>query len=73
MEAEVATAGSGTLSSVGSSLANVGTATKAFVLVHPMGMAAAGGALLGMGAYYAIGKMFKKKDIVPVQAAPVAA
>lgn len=63
METEVATIGSsGSLSSVGNSLANVGTASKAFVLAHPMGMAAAGGVLLGVGAYYAIGKMFGKKE-----------
>ncbi|MEZ5452433.1 MAG: hypothetical protein R3E93_06370 [Thiothrix sp.] len=73
METEVATAAGGSLASVGNSLANVGTAAKAFALAHPMGMAAAGGALLGMSAYYAIGKMFKKKDIALVQAAPAAA
>ncbi len=72
----VAAAGSsGTLSSVGNSLAGVGTAAKAFALAHPMGMATAGGALLGIGAYYMLGKVFRKKDTtIPVQeAAPVAA
>lgn len=73
MEAEVTTTGGGSLASVGNSLANVGTAAKAFVLAHPMGMAAAGGVLLGIGAYYAVGKMFKKKEAAPVEAAPVAA
>jgi hypothetical protein len=65
MEAEVATTAAATtgntLSSIGSSLANIGTASKAFVLAHPMGMAAAGGVLLGLGTYYALGKMFGKK------------
>lgn len=74
MEAEVATAAAGstgsTLSSIGSSLASIGTASKAFALAHPMGMAAAGGVLLGLGTYYALGKMFgKKKTAEPVMAA----
>lgn len=70
METEVATAAStkGSLASVGSSLMNVGTASKAFVLAHPMGMAAVGGAVLGIGAYYAVGKIFKKKEAVPAAA-----
>lgn len=72
MGTEVATGSSGTLAAIGSSLANVGTATKAFVLAHPMGMAAVGGALLGIGAYYALGKAFKKTE-APVQTAPAAA
>ena len=76
MEAEVASAtagSSGSLASIGNSLSGLGTAAKAFVLVHHMGMAVAGGALLGIGAYYTIGKMFRKKDVVPMQAAPAAA
>ena len=76
MEAEVASAtagSSGSLASIGNSLSGLGTAAKTFVLVHPMGMAVAGGALLGIGAYYTIGKMFRKKDVVPMQAAPAAA
>ncbi len=65
-----ATAGSGSsaLSSFTSSLANAGTAAKAFALSHPLGMAAAGGVLLGLGTYYAFGKMFGKKK-EPVMAA----
>lgn len=65
METEVATAAAGsnsTLASIGNSLANAGTAAKAFALAHPMGMAVAGGALLGLGTYYAFGKMFGKKN-----------
>lgn len=69
METEVAaTAGNnGSLSAVGHSLANVGTATKAFAIAHPIGLAAFGGALLGFGAYYAVGKAFKKKETVQEQ------
>lgn len=57
MAAEVvaSTAGNG-------SAAAVGTAAKAFVLAHPLGMAAAGGVLLGMGTYHLLGKAFKKKE-----------
>ncbi|MBJ6609839.1 MAG: hypothetical protein JG718_05715 [Candidatus Thiothrix moscowensis] len=72
MEAEAATAAvgsNGTLASIGNSLANAGTAAKAFALAHPMGMAVAGGALLGLGTYYAFGKMFGKKKVAePVMA-----
>ncbi len=73
MEAEAATAVAGsnsTLTTIGNSLANAGTAAKAFALAHPMGMAVAGGALLGLGTYYAFGKMFGKKKIAePAMAA----
>ncbi len=65
METEIAT----TAGSNGS-LAAVGSATKAFVLAHPIGMAVAGGALLGLGTYYVLGKMFgKKKVVAPAMAA----
>jgi hypothetical protein len=65
METEIAT----TAGSNGS-LAAVGSATKAFVLAHPIGMAVAGGALLGLGTYYVLGKMFgKKKVAAPAMAA----
>jgi hypothetical protein len=47
------------------SLAAVGTAAKAFVLVHPIGMSLAGGALLGAGAYWGIGKLLRKKAQTP--------
>ncbi len=57
-------ASNGSLSALGQSLANVGTAAKALALAHPMGMAVAGGALLGMGTYYALGKVFSKKTVV---------
>jgi len=59
----VAASSQGTLSSIGSSLANVGTVGKAFALAHPMGMAAAGGALLGFGIYHTTKKMFNKKEV----------
>lgn len=72
MEAEAATAAvssNSTLATIGNSLANAGTATKVFILAHPMGMAVAGGALLGLGTYYAFGKMFGKKNAAePVMA-----
>lgn len=69
MEAEAATAAAGS-NSIGTSLANVGTAAKAFALSHPMGMAVAGGALLGLGTYYAFGKMFGKKKVAEPAMAP---
>ncbi len=74
METEVVTAATsnGSLSSVGSSLANVGTATKAFVLAHPMGMAVAGGALLGVGVYLTANKIFRKKNAPAVEEAVAA-
>jgi hypothetical protein len=49
-------------------LAAVGTAAKAFVLAHPLGVAAAGGAVLGLGAYFGIRKLFGKKPAAPVLA-----
>lgn len=55
------------------SLAAIGTATKAFVLAHPLSLAAAGGAILALGSYYALGRLFRKKGAASVQAAPVAA
>lgn len=54
------------------SLAAVGTAAKAFVLVHPVGMSLAGGALLGAGAYWGIEKLLSKKA-QSTDAAPAAA
>jgi len=59
METEIA----GAAGSKGS-LAAVTGATKAFVAAHPIGMAATGGALLGLGAYYILRKMFGKKPAV---------
>lgn len=64
--------GNGSLASVGSSIANVGATTKAFALVHPIGLAIAGGALLGIGTYYALGKVLKKKE-QPITESPAAA
>lgn len=64
MESQVAAAAAskGTFASIGSSLVNVGTATKAFAIAHPIGAAVTGGAILGVGAYMMLGKMFRKKD-----------
>lgn len=45
----------------GGSLAAIGSATKAFVLAHPVGMAAMGGVIVGMGAYYYLSKRSQKK------------
>jgi hypothetical protein len=67
MEAEIATAASsnGTLSAVGNSLMGVGSAAKALVVTHPISMAAAGGALLGILAYRSLSKRrAKKKEAV---------
>lgn len=36
-------------------------ASKAFVVVHPIGMAVAGGALLGIGSYVSVGRYFSKR------------
>jgi hypothetical protein len=57
VESEVLTTTAGS----NGSLAAVTGATKAFVLAHPIGMAVVGGALLGLGTYYALGKLFGKK------------
>lgn len=46
------------------SLAAVGTVTKAFVMAHPIALSVVGGAALGMGAYYMLGKMMGKKKKV---------
>jgi hypothetical protein len=56
METEIA----GAAGSHGS-LAALSGAAKAFVLAHPIGMAATGGALLGLGTYYVLRKTFSKK------------
>lgn len=47
------------------SLAAVGTAAKAFILVHPLGVAAVGGAALALGTYFGIRKLFGKKKAAP--------
>lgn len=63
METEIATA-----ASQNGSFAAVTGATKAFALAHPIGMAVAGGAVLGLGTYYVLGKIFGKKKIAPAAA-----
>jgi hypothetical protein len=45
----------------GSSLANVGAAVKGVFLAHPLGLTAFGGALLGIGAYYAMDRYLTKR------------
>lgn len=76
MATEVVTlAGSsnGSLASVSSALAGVGSAGKAFVLAHPTTMAVTGGVLLGMGAYYTLGKVFRKKEPAMAEVTPTPA
>lgn len=74
MAAEVTTLAStssnGSLAAVGNSLANVGSVGKAFVLAHPTTMAVAGGVVLGLGTYYVLGKMFRKKETTSTEATP---
>ncbi|MEN8220217.1 MAG: hypothetical protein ABFS56_28475 [Pseudomonadota bacterium] len=41
--------------------ATTGT-VKAFLLAHPVGIAVVGGALVGTGTYYLMGKLLKKKE-----------
>jgi membrane protein DedA with SNARE-associated domain len=53
----------------GGSLAAVTGAAKAFVALHPIGVAVTSGAVLGMGTYYLLGKIFgKKKSVQPAAA-----
>jgi len=56
-----------------SSLASMGTATKAFVLAHPVGVAIVGGALIGVGAYYVVKKIRGKDKEQAEGATPAAA
>ncbi len=65
----VAASSSGTLSAVGHSLASVGQTSAAFALSHPIIMATAGGALLGIGAYRIIGGKFNKRKLAKQEAA----
>ena len=53
-----------------STLASMSVATKAFVLAHPVALSLVGGAALGIGAYYMLGKMMGKKKKV-AKAEPV--
>jgi hypothetical protein len=61
-----------TSASANGSLAAVGGAVKAFALAHPLTMATMGGAVLGIGTYYALGRLFRKKTVTSA-AVPVAA
>ncbi|NOS89906.1 MAG: hypothetical protein HOP34_15455 [Methylococcaceae bacterium] len=54
MENEVVATSKGTL-------AAIGTAAKTLVLAHPVSVAVVGGALIGWGTYYAVGKYIAKK------------
>jgi len=42
-------------------LASMGAGTKAAAFAHPVGLAIAGGILIGVGAYYAVSKYRKNK------------
>lgn len=48
-------------SSANGSLSAVLATSKAFVVAHPIGMAVAGGALLGIGSYVSLGRYFSKR------------
>ncbi len=50
----------GTSAGYGAALSGVGTGLKAFVLLHPVSLATTGGILLGLGAYYAMGRWRQK-------------
>ncbi len=50
------------------SLAAVGSASKAFALAHPVGLALIGGTLVGVSVYYIANKWFKK----PAETSPEA-
>lgn len=52
-------------------LAALTGATKSFIAVHPIGMAVATGAVLGIGTYYLLGKLFGKKQVAQPTAAGV--
>lgn len=76
-----ATGSSGSLSSVGNSLVGVGSslvgvasALKAFVLLHPVSMAAVGGTLFGIVICKKTDKVLRKKyaPVVEKEAEPVA-
>ncbi len=67
METPIVATSNGTLASLGHSLAAAGAATKAFIVVHPIGMAATGGALLGVIAYRSLSKRFAKKKELTTQ------
>lgn len=56
MENQVATA----VNSKGSFGAVI-SATKAFIVTHPIGIAITGGALLGIGTYYTANKYLSKR------------
>lgn len=74
MEAQIATAASskGSFASFVSSLANVGTTTKAFVVAHPISMAATGGAVVGIIVYRSLSKRrAKKQELAEQEATPM--
>jgi len=43
-------------------LAGVGTGLKAFVVAHPVTLAAVAGILLGIAGYYAVDRFWKKPE-----------
>jgi len=54
-------------------LASMGTGTKVAAFAHPVGLAIAGGILIGAGAYYAISKYRNNKAEKSADNAPVEA
>ena len=48
-------------SSANGSFSAVLATSKAFIVAHPIGMAVAGGALLGIGSYVTLGRYFSKR------------
>jgi len=66
-----AKAADGTLASLTKSLASVGTASKAFVLMHPISLSIAGGTLLGFGICYTLSKRRRKNAKARQRAAVV--
>lgn len=70
MEVGTVTAASsnGSLSAVGHSLASVGKTSTAFAFSHPIVMAAAGGALLGIVTYRFIGNKFRNRKLAKQEA-----
>ena len=61
-------------SGLSTALSGVGTGLKAFMLAHPVSLAALGGIAVGVGAYYAVGRMRDRQaDKAEVNAAPATA
>ncbi len=50
-----------TTNTTGSQLASAGSATKAFLLAHPVSVAVVGGIILGAASYWFVSKYWKNK------------